>query len=457
MMNKAEENTEGRSIIISDSNKKKTIGTVIICSTAFVILIIMAAVFFIFRDNMLKKLAAEREEAEIKAVLDVDTIYTNVYINDINVGGLTKEQAKEFLESQVFGDLDYYDVTYKYENMNYSRKFTFNELGVGYDLDEVIDRAYNFGREEGVDIRSRYAAVMENKDRGCYLNANRTYDDEKLASCIDLICKDIDVEPVNAEYKYNNGEVTVTDSSPGRKVDKDRTISMTNELLPMGSSFDIMLMVDTVEPKYKKSDFEFTSSEIGSYTSAFNSGDENRVANLSVACSKINNAVIMPDETFSVNAALSPFTEENGYKYAGAYVGGELVEDIGGGVCQVSSALYNAALYAELEIVERYNHSKKVGYMDYGYDATLAGDVKDLKLKNNTGYPVVLRTYIENGAVVAKVIGYEAHQTGRKLEFYNEKTGENDNTVSYALYKKVYENGALKDTVKINSSTYNKK
>ncbi len=456
-MSKEDEIIENKSDTVSDNKKKKTRVTIIICSIAFILLVIMVAVFFIFKDTMLKMLAAEREEAEIKAVLDVDTIYTNVYVENVNIGGLTKDQALALLNSHVLGNLDSLDVTYKYNNLNYNRTFTFRELGVEYNLNEAVDKAYSFGRDESLDLYSRYAIVMENKDRGNYIDANWTYDDSKVEACVDLICKDIDTDAVDADYKYNNGNVTVTESKTGHKVDRDRAISMTKEVLPIGKSAEINLLVENIEPKYKKEDLQFTSSEIGSFTSAFGGGDQDRITNLGVACDKINNSVIMPGETFSANAAMSPFTEANGYKYAGAYVGGKLVEDIGGGVCQVSSALYNAALKAELEIAERYNHSKKVGYLDYGYDATLAGDVKDLKIKNNTGYPVALRAYIENGAVVVKVIGYEAHDSGRTLEFYNEKTGQTDGTISYDLYKKVYENGSLVDTVKINSSTYNTK
>ncbi len=456
-MSKLEENIQADNIKPGLTNaQKKLRGTIIICTVAFVLLAVLIAVFIILRDELAERMAEEREEAEIKAVLDVDTIYSNVYVNDINIGGLTKEQALETLESQVATILTERTITFRYDTLVYSREFSFAELGVSYDFESAVEEAYNFGRENS-DLKQRYAEVMENKERGKYLDANWLFDDTKVDDCVQLICDDLDSDPVNSEYIYENGTITVTDSYPGFKVNKERTAEMARELLPIRRAADVMIVVDQVAPEFTKSDFEFTSSTIGTYSSAYGSGNDDRITNLRVAASKLNEQVIMPGETFSTNDCFSPYDEASGYKYAGAYVNGELVEDIGGGVCQVSSALYNAALLAELEITERYNHSKKVGYMDYAYDATLAGDVKDLKITNNTGYPVVILAGLENNSVAVSIVGYELHDSGRTLEFYNQKTNETESTVTYELYKNVYENGTLIDTVKINKSTYNTK
>ncbi|MCD7855183.1 MAG: VanW family protein [Clostridiales bacterium] len=458
-MTELEENIKNKTEQVSArsiSTQKKRRGTIIICTAAFVIFIGMIAVFITMRENFAANLAKQKEEAEIKAVLDVETIYSNVYINDINIGGLTKEQAKETLISQVSTILSGRTINFKYLAAGYTKEFTFEELGVSYDFDQAIEEAYNFGRENA-DIKQRYAEVMENKDRGKYLTAEWVYDSTGVEECVDIICSDLDIEAVNSEYKYENGEVVITKASSGRKVDREQTVEMANELLPLKRDAEVNIPVDTVMPEYTEEDFQFTSSVIGTYQSTYGTGNDDRITNLSVAANKLNGSVIMPGETFSTNEAFSPYTEESGYKYAGAYVNGELVEDIGGGVCQVSSALYNAALMAELEITERYNHSKKVGYMDYAYDATLAGDVKDLKITNNTNYPIIIKASLENNAVNVTIEGYEVHDSGRTLEFYNEKTSETDSTVTYELYKKVYENGELVDTVKINKSTYNTK
>ncbi len=447
---------EGKKSARLSERKIRAIGTVIICVIALVLLGAMIAVFIIYKDNMLKGLAQSREKAEMHAALDVETIYPGVYIADENVGGLTKEQAKEYLTNVLPARLKSKTIIYRYTPLGYEKEFTFEQLGVGYDYDSAIEEAYSFGREN-TDLESRYAQVLENKDRHTYLTIDNIYDSSKVEAAVNEVAKELDREPVNSEYRFENGTFIVTDSASGAKVDTNAAIDTTNSLLPINESADVILNIETVPAEYTREDLSFDMTGIGTYSSAYAGGDENRITNLRIACEKINGSTIMPDETFSTNAALSPFTEANGYKLAGAYVNGELVEDIGGGVCQVSSALYEAALNAELDIVERYNHSKKVGYMDYGYDATLAGDVKDLKIKNNTGKPLYIIANLDGGAVNVGIMGYEIHDSGRKIEFFNKKTGETDSTVTYELYKNVYENGTLTDTVKINKSVYNTK
>lgn len=435
---------------------KKQRVTVIICSVAVLILIFMICYFVTYRENMAERLAAEREMAEINAVLNVETIYSNVYVNDINIGGLTKEQAKQTLEAQNTSAMTTEKIGYIWDDENYHREFTFEQLGASYDFDRAINEAYSFGRINS-DPRARYAEIIENKDRGTYIRADWVFDEKKAEECVDLVCKDIDKDAVNASVSYSGGKLSFSDSQTGRKVDRDRLVEMTNSVLETRESGDIVLEVEITEPEFTREELEFEPKVIGSCTSAYGTGNNDRVENLRIAAEKINGKIIYPGKTFSTNEALSPFTEESGYKYAGAYINGELVEDIGGGVCQVSSALYNAALNAELYIAERYNHSKKVGYMDYGYDATLAGDVKDLKITNNTSAPVIIQAKLENNAVKIDIVGKEEHDPGRTIEFFNKKTGETDSTVTYELYKNIYQNGELTDTVKINKSTYNTK
>ena len=142
---------------------------------------------------------------------------------------------------------------------------------------------------------------------------------------------------------------------------------------------------------------------IGNYSSQYKGNDENRVQNLRNACSKINGVILYPGEEFSTNAHFNPCTEENGWALAGTIVKGKIEDSVGGGMCQVSSALYDAVLYAELEVTERHNHSMKVGYSPYAFDATLAGDYKDFKFKNNTNKAVYIESYLTSSNVVVNL------------------------------------------------------
>ena len=118
-----------------------------------------------------------------------------------------------------------------------------------------------------------------------------------------------------------------------------------------------------------------------------------------MACKTINETIIQPGETFSYNKVLGNTTKEKGYKLGGAYVGGKVVQAYGGGICQVSTTLYNSVLYANLEIVERYNHSYAVSYVPAGRDATVSYGGKDFKFKNNRNYPIKIVANAKNGVV----------------------------------------------------------
>lgn len=124
-----------------------------------------------------------------------------------------------------------------------------------------------------------------------------------------------------------------------------------------------------------------------------------RSGNIEHAASLLNGFVIAPGEVFSCSEAIGPVTEENGYLPAGTYVQGKVQEGIGGGVCQISSTLYNAALYAGLTVVERSAHSMVVSYVDPGRDAAIAEGFKDLKIRNDYKYPVVLEASAKDGAL----------------------------------------------------------
>lgn len=135
--------------------------------------------------------------------------------------------------------------------------------------------------------------------------------------------------------------------------------------------------------------------------------DENRNNNLRRACESMNGVVLQPGEVFSYNDTLGPRTKENGYLRAGAYSGWELVQSYGGGICQGSSTLYCATLYADLEIVHRKNHGFKVGYLDAGLDATVNWGGPDFQFRNNTHFPIKIAAEVSDGSVKVTILGTE--------------------------------------------------
>lgn len=143
----------------------------------------------------------------------------------------------------------------------------------------------------------------------------------------------------------------------------------------------------------------------GSFSTRFDASNKNRAKNIELAAETINGKVLSPGERFSFNSVVGNTTAAKGYLKAGAYSAGELVENYGGGICQVSSTIYNAALYANLEIVERYNHSAVVSYVDPGLDATISYGSRDFKFKNSRQYAIKINAKANNGILEVEIRG----------------------------------------------------
>lgn len=142
---------------------------------------------------------------------------------------------------------------------------------------------------------------------------------------------------------------------------------------------------------------------VSEFTTYYSTANTARAGNIARAAELLNGLVIEPGEVFSCSTAIGPITEENGYFPAGTYVQGRVEDGIGGGVCQISTTLYNAALYAKLTVVERSPHSMAVAYVDPARDAAIAGDYKDLKLRNDYEYPVMISASAKDGALTIAI------------------------------------------------------
>lgn len=147
-----------------------------------------------------------------------------------------------------------------------------------------------------------------------------------------------------------------------------------------------------------------TETKISSFSTPIVDDHENRINNIKITCSRISGTVVKSDEEFSFCEVVGQPSSEDGYKEAHAFVDGELVNAIGGGNCQVSTTIYNAAKKIDgVEITERHEHDKPVGYIEMGKDATVAYDYLDLKFKNNTNYNLKLKAYIKNNKVCVDI------------------------------------------------------
>lgn len=188
--------------------------------------------------------------------------------------------------------------------------------------------------------------------------------------------------------------------------------------------------------------------ELGSFVTKY-SNNANRTTNLRLASNKINGTVIMPGDTFSYNKIVGERTIAAGYKNASVFENGRIVDGLGGGICQVSTTLYNAVLYANLQIVERTNHMFLAGYADGGRDATVAYGSLDFRFKNNRTYPIKIESRVENGYCTVKVYGLRM-ENDFDVEIVSNKIGP----LKYQAFRRLYQNGVLVRTEELSVDTY---
>ena len=167
---------------------------------------------------------------------------------------------------------------------------------------------------------------------------------------------------------------------------------------------DIYLPVKVIKPKINTSDVKSINAILGQYSTSFND-KSSRGNNIYIAGKSTSDIVIMPNETFSYNSATGPRTWSNGYKSAKVIVGGKYVNGEGGGVCQVSTTIYNAALISNMEIVEVHNHTYPSRYAPRGKDAAVSYGYTDLKFKNPFSHPIYIKNIVNYGAITSKIYG----------------------------------------------------
>lgn len=426
----------------------------------------MASVFCVFSS---KTYANENQKA-----------LKGVYIENIDISNMTEADAKRAVKSYV-ENITNQNVTLSIG----SEKITVpaSELGYKWSNKHVIDDAVSYGQSG--NIVARYKA---NKDLE---HGNKTYAVEMdvkknmLESGLEKVISEFGSTAKNASLKLTDNGFEVIPEKNGYVIDKDEAAKVLYDYLKKEWATDSVGLVKlpTTEKKaeYTKEDCEKVSDEpMGRYTTTFtvSTSTENRNKNIENGCKKLDGLVLYPGDEISCNEMFLPFTAENGYYEAGAFINGEVSTDIGGGICQVSTTLYNALLRAEIEITERLNHSMTVNYVPLAADAAITGDYKDLKFKNNTDAPLYIQGIFNwGGSITFNVYGHETRPSNRTLEFESETVSKKEPEVKITkddtkpegyeeivtagytgyvakLWKYVYVDGELEDKILINTSTY---
>lgn len=413
----------------------------------------------------------------ISASIDDNTICKGVFIDSVDVGGMTTEQAEEAVDRYI-ADRASKTVTIQVDKDKVSS--TVSDLGYQVTVNDVVAQAMQIGKTG--NIIKRYKEIKDVEKETKVYDLEVSLDSTAVQSLVEEECTKYDIPAQNASMKRENGQFVFSEHVIGRKIDVDATTKAVEDAILNnwdGQDIELTAAVEEDVPQYTAEQLKECTDVLGTATTNFRDSKAARVNNVTVATNFINGSVVYPGEVFSVYEAISPITIANGYEKAGAYENGVVVESEGGGVCQVSSTLYNTVLRSELEVVERAPHSMVVSYVPKSADAAIAGTYKDLKFKNNSEYPIYIEGYIVGRDVTFTIYGKEVRPSNRKVEFISEVlsttqppedvvTVDKTQPASYRkvtspahigykarLWKVVYVDGVETERIQVNSSVYN--
>ena len=355
-----------------------------------------------------------------------------------------------------------------------------DELGLSWGNQETFAQELKEAAPSGNLIR-RYMKTKDLHMEPLNLDLEMSVDQEKAAAFVSEKCGSLMTQATDASITRENGEFVITPSQTGVTVDLEATRAALNEAVNQEGTGEIRVeaAVTEQEPAITTEDLSTIQDVLGTFSTDFSSSGASRSTNLRVGAAKINGRVLMPGEILSGYECMQPFTVANGYRAATAYENGRSVDSIGGGVCQISTTLYNAALLAELEIVQRQNHSMTVAYVKPSMDAAIAGTYKDLKIKNSYDTPIYVEGTAEGRTLTFTIYGKETRPANRTISFESEtlqtidpgapteqvdaslapgqrvRVQSSHTGLKSRLFKCVYVDGELTERTLLHNDTYN--
>lgn len=428
-------------------NTKKNFVPIIVIGIVIVLLIVLSTVFALININNTK-------------------IVNGVKIEGIDVSGLSREEAKAKFES-VYNEKKQKDILLKYKD--YDATINPELIDASYDINSAVDEAISLGKDSNIIINNYnilFAIIgQKNIKINMTINEEETnktvdsvgsnipgavvesdyyreddkliitkgkeglkIDNEKLIQKIKNNLKDInskenyieipvitkkpeqiDIEKIHEEvYKevqdayYTKDPFTIHPEVEGVDFNVEEAKALLQE---DKEQYEIQLSITKPNVTTSQIGSEAFPNLLSTYSTKYDGGNVDRTTNLRIACQKLNDKVILPGETFSYNKTLGERTAAAGYKYAKVYENGEVVDGIGGGICQISSTLYNSVLMANMEVTERRNHQFITSYTPAGRDATVVYGLTDFKFKNTRNYAVKIKASCSNGIATISIYG----------------------------------------------------
>ncbi|MDR1765534.1 MAG: VanW family protein [Lachnospiraceae bacterium] len=352
-------------------------------------------------------------------VVMADTLPNGIFIGNRDVGGMSLEEAEKYAREYV-DMLDAQTITLTVGGTDVQT--TAGEVGFSWSNPGVVRETlapYLTG-----NLIEKYLRSEDLLTHPVSVPILTDIRSDGVEWFIETHCQGLMAEPQDATITRDREtqQFIITPGLPGVQVDVEATKAAILEATKDGLGLPVRAaaVAQEAQPKVTTEMLETITDVLGTFSTGFSSSGASRSTNLAVGASKINGHVLMPGETLSGYECMAPFTKDNGYMSAGAYENGVVVDSIGGGVCQIATTLYNAVLRAELEVVQRQNHSMVVSYVKPSEDAAIAGTYKDLKFKNVYDTPIYVEGYTANRRLYFTIYGKETRPSNRKISFISE-------------------------------------
>ena len=346
--------------------------------------------------------------------LYTDKIYPGAWIDDVQVGGMTREEAVRAVAAQHEDKASSFDIMIAVGNESWH--VNSERVPVSRNTEEVVERAWASGRSNTASLAG--GAVTPFQERIDKVAGMRTspvtfvtkqdYDHEALRNLTDGIVNYVNRDPVNSmvqSFSFVTKTFTFTDDRPGAYIDPDKLYTQVTELLDSGvTQRELRVVPEKILAEKTRTEMMNNFGLISAYTTQ-TTKNNNRNTNIQLSAQAISGITVQPGEIFSFNGATGERTAAKGYKEAPAIAGGQSKDEIGGGVCQTSSTLFNAVARADLEIIERNPHAWPSSYIEKGLDATVNWPGLDFKFRNNTNDPIFIVAGYSNRQVTVNIYG----------------------------------------------------
>ena len=363
------------------------------------------------------------------SVAEGDKVISGVKSDGKDIGGMTASQAKNFFEQSAAQKMK--PLTFAYNGQEY--QIQPQEINWTPKVNDAVDEAESYGRGKGLlgNFGEQVSSFMGGHD----VKLAAVYDEDLLNQKINEIATQVNIQPVNAYVNlHSNGMIEPIAGVIGKKLNTEKLAAslkdpLTNLTMPNQA---IALEMEDIQPFITTEDVAKIDTVLGEYSTYYYPGD--RGDNIWIAANAISDKILKPGWEFSFNTTVGPRTYEAGYKPAGVIINGKADVDYGGGVCQVSSTLYNAVLLAGLTPTERTPHYFQSSYIGYGRDATVADGQIDFKFRNDLPHTVYLKGEASGSTLTMYVLGTRADLNGATIAI------ENDGA---SLYRTYYQDGKV--------------